>query len=101
MVYSAHDNSVYMGDARSKRILRLDLATETITTFMENLNQGVTSLAVEDNILYWVEEFSSNLLWVPTNTTSKVSSSGKYFCVSMADMVYLLLPASIKYFHWF
>ena len=43
---------------------------------MENLNQGVTSLAVEDNILYWVEEFSANLLWVPTNTTSKVR---KYF----------------------
>ena len=75
MVYSAHDNSVYMGDSGSKRILRLDLATETITPFMENLNAGVTSLAVEDNILYWVEQFSSNLLWVPTNTTSKLKEN--------------------------
>ena len=73
MVYSAAQKSVFIGDVVEKKILQLDMNSHKITPFMVKLNQGVVSLAVEDEILYWIEEHGSNLLWVEAGSTKDVS----------------------------
>ena len=73
MVYSAAQESVFIGDIEDKKILQLDMNSQVITPFMVKLNQGVVSLAVEDEVLYWIEEHGSNLLWVEVGSTKDVS----------------------------
>merc|ERR1712198_529923 len=64
MVYSATNNTIYIGDVENKQILKLDIDEYIITPFMTSLNQGVRSMAVDNDVLYWIEEYGSNLLWV-------------------------------------
>merc|ERR1719391_234202 len=64
MVYSAKNNTIYIGDVEHRQILKLDIVEYKITPFMTELNQGVRSMAVDNDVLYWIEEFGSNLLWV-------------------------------------
>ena len=73
MVYSAAQDRVFIGDQQNKQILELDLAQEKVAPFMSGLNQGVVSLAVEEAVLYWIEQYSPNLLWVTANNTVDVS----------------------------
>jgi len=64
MVYSATNNTIYIGDVEHRQILKLDIFEYKIAPFMTELNQGVRSMAVDNDVLYWIEEFGSNLLWV-------------------------------------
>ena len=41
MVYSATNNTIYIGDVENKQILKLDIDEYIITPFMTSLNQGV------------------------------------------------------------
>jgi len=64
MVYSATNNTIYIGDVENKQILKLDIDEYKITPFMTSFNQGVRSMAVDKDVLYLIEEHGSNLLWV-------------------------------------
>jgi len=73
MVYSPVHDSVFIGDIKNKEILKLEMTNKTIEPFKTGLHQGVISLAVQDDHLFWIEQFGSNLLWVNVNNTKDLS----------------------------
>ena len=73
MVYSPDHESVFIGDIKNKEILKMEMVNKTIEPLKTGLHQGVVSLAVQDDHLFWIEQFGSNLLWIDVNNTKDLS----------------------------
>ena len=73
MVYSPEHESVFIGDIKNKEILKLEMVNKTIEPLKTGLHQGVVSLAVQDDHLFWIEQFGSNLLWIDVHNTKDLS----------------------------